>query len=235
MSDFLSRLANRKARTPGTSQGFTPGYVIEAITETKTATPNGKAVYGYRFNNQWVDRADVWGEDAAGAAKRAKKELTDDFRAKETARFESQFKGLLGCAGVKTDSGYVDLFSFVVSEVEAGNINGADVTPDFIMGNVGAKLAASGKLFAMTEQASRHAEVTNEHAAMAKTLQEKDLSAYYSGRTKLVPVAKWEEMKDQTPAPKSKPASFDKINAMVSGGSADEAGPDEGDGDNVPF
>jgi len=233
MSDFLSRLANRKARTPGTRQGFRPGYVIEAITEAKTATPNGKAVYGFRFNKQWVDRADVWGEDAAGAAKRAKKELTEDFQAKETARFESEFRGLLECAGVKTDSGYTDLFSFVLSEVEAGNETAANLTPDYIMGTMAEGLASSGKLYAMTAQAQRFAEITNAHAEMAKTLQEKDLSSYYSGRTKLVPVSSWEDMKDQVPAPKRKPASFDKINAMVSGGA--EEGADEGDGDNVPF
>jgi hypothetical protein len=235
MSDFLSRLANRKARTPGTRQGFRPGYVIEAITETKTATPNGKAVYGFRFKKQWVDRADVWGEDAAGAAKRAKKELTDDFRAKETARFESEFRGLMECAGVKTDNGYVDLFSYVISEVEAGNETGSGLTPDYIMGSIAHKLAESGKLYAMTAQAQRFEGVTNDHAEMAKTLQEKDLSSYYSGRTKLIPVSSWEEMKDQVPAPKAKPASFDKINAMVSGGGMEDAGADEGDGDNVPF
>ena len=212
MSDFLSRLANRKARTPGSRQGFKPGYKIEAITEAKTATPNGKAVYGFRFNKQWVDRADVWGEDAAGAAKRAKKELTDDFRAKETARFESEFKGLMECAGVKTANGYVDLFSFVISEVEAGNENAANLTPDYIMGTMAEGLANAGQLYAMTAQAQRFAEITNDHAEMAKTLQEKDLSSYYSGRTKLVPVGSWEGMKDQVPDPKRKPASFDKIN-----------------------
>jgi len=234
MSDFLSRLANRKARTPGARRGFTPGYKVEQITEAKTATPNGKAVYGFRFNKQWVDRADVWGEDAAGAAKRAKKELNAAFKAKETARFESEFKGLLECAGVKTDNGYMDLFSFVISEVEAGNETGANLTPDYIMGTMAEGLASSGKLFAMTEQAARYGQITNDHAEMAKTLQEKDLSGYYSGRTKLVPVGSWDDMKDKVPSAKSKPASFDKINAMVSGG-ADEAGSDEGDGDDVPF